>query len=174
MELNRTATHRVALLTGSNCNEREEILHRAERLIDKKVGHVERSSSIHSTRAWGFECRELFANQALVAETTLSPEELLLATQSIEQELGRDRQAEAAERASTGQPYASRVVDVDIIFYDDAIISTKRLTLPHPLMHEREFVLSPLCEIAPTWQHPLKRASVKELLNRLNEKNIEQ
>ena len=156
--------HSVLLLTGSNYRGKEQILQRAAECIAEQVGQIERASQIHYTEAWGFSCEEEFANQAILVGTNLSADEVLLKTQGIERELGRDRKAEAAEKAATGERYASRVVDIDIIFYDDIVVDRCDLKLPHPLMHEREFVLRPMLEVAPAWRHPILEQTVKEMI----------
>ena len=155
--------HSVALLTGSNFRGKEQILSRAAECIAEQVGPIVRASQIHYSEAWGFKCESEFANQALIVETSLQPLEVLRLTQAIEQELGRDRTEEAREREATGQRYASRVVDIDIIFYDGLEVESKDLTLPHPLMHEREFVLRPLREVAAEWRHPRLGVTVEEM-----------
>ena len=155
--------HSVALLTGSNFRGKEQILSRAAGCIAERVGTIVRASQICYSEAWGFKCESEFANQALIVETSLQPLEVLTLTQAIEQELGRDRTEEAREREATGQRYASRVVDIDIIFYDDYVCEDERLTLPHRLMHEREFVLRPLCEVAAEWRHPIIGRTVEEM-----------
>ena len=155
--------HSVALLTGSNFRGKEQILSRAAECIAERMGTIVRASQIHYSEAWGFKSESEFANQALIVETSLQPLEVLTLTQAIEQELGRDRTEEAREREATGQRYASRVVDIDIIFYDDYVCEDERLTLPHRLMHEREFVLRPLCEVAAEWRHPRLGVTVEEM-----------
>lgn len=157
-------THSVALLTGSNHRGKEQILRRAAECIAQRVGPIVKASQIHYSEAWGFHSESEFANQALIVETALQPLEVLTLTQAIEQELGRDRTEEAREREATGQRYASRVVDIDIIFYDDYVCESERLTLPHRLMHERDFVLRPLCEVAAEWRHPIIGRTVEEML----------
>ena len=159
--------HSVLLLTGSNFRGKEQILQRAAERIAEQVGPIERASQIHYTEAWGFSCEEEFANQALLVGTDLSADEVLLKTQGIERELGRDRKAEAAEKAATGERYASRVVDIDIIFYDDIVVESEELTLPHPLMHEREFVLRPMLEVAAEWRHPILGLTTEEMIERV-------
>jgi 2-amino-4-hydroxy-6-hydroxymethyldihydropteridine diphosphokinase len=94
----------------------------------------------------------------------LEPEQVLDAAQEVEQLLGRRRDEEQAERERTGQRYASRRVDVDVMFYDEEIISTPCLTLPHPLLHEREFALRPLCEIMGDYRHPQLQRPLKDIL----------
>ena len=157
--------HSVALLTGSNHRGKEQILQRAAEHIASRVGEIARASQIHYSEAWGFHSESEFANQALIVETSLEPIEVLEEVLAIEQMLGRDRREEAREREATGERYASRVVDIDVIFYDDYVCESERLTLPHKLMHERDFVLRPLCEVAPDWRHPRLGKSVLEIQN---------
>lgn len=154
---------RAILLTGSNAPSREAILARTASLLEQRVGEVVRRSRIYTSEAWGFACDEPFANEALMIRTSLSPLEVLDAALEVEQIVGRDRESERAERLLTGQRYASRVVDVDLILCEEMVIDTPRLKVPHPLMHEREFVLRPLVEIAPEWRHPLLERSVEQL-----------
>ena len=164
--------HSVALLTGSNFRGKEQILSRAAEYIAEQIGTIVRASQIHYSEAWGFKCESEFANQALIVETSLQPLEVLTLTQAIEQELGRDRTEEAREREATGQRYASRVVDIDIIFYDDYVCEDERLTLPHRLMHEREFVLRPLCEVAAEWRHPIIGRTTQEMIEKVENSKL--
>ncbi len=164
--------HSVLLLTGSNFRGKEQILQRAAERIAEQVGPIERASQTHYTEAWGFSCEEEFANQALLVGTDLSADEVLMKTQGIERELGRDRVAESEEKLLTGERYASRVVDIDIIFYDDVVVESEELTLPHPLMHEREFVLRPMLEVAPAWRHPILEQTVEEMIERVENSKL--
>lgn len=158
---------RVALLTGSNALDRETILQRTAELLVERIGRLLAHSAIYTSSAWGFRSERDFANQALLLQTELEPEQVLDEALAVEQIVGRDREAESRERALTGERYASRVVDVDIILCEDHIISTPRLRVPHPLMHEREFVLRPLCEIMAAERHPLLGRTIEELYNAL-------
>ena len=159
--------HSVLLLTGSNFRGKEQILQRAAERIAEQVGPIERASQICYSEAWGFTCEEEFANQAILVSTGLAADEVLMKTQAIERELGRDRVAESEEKLLTGERYASRVVDIDIIFYDDIVVESEKLTLPHPLMHEREFVLRPMLEVAAEWRHPIIGLTVEEMIQRV-------
>ena len=159
--------HSVLLLTGSNFRGKEQILQRAAERIAELVGPIERASQICNSEAWGFTCEEEFANQAILVSTGLEADEVLMKTQAIERELGRDRVAESEEKLLTGERYASRVVDIDIIFYDDIVVESEELTLPHPLMHEREFVLRPMLEVAAEWRHPIIGRTVEEMIERV-------
>lgn len=142
-------------------------LQRAQQMINSRVGAVLRCSHRYESEAWGMAAAPRFSNQVLEVTTDLTPEEVLDAVQAIETELGRDRAAEAAERARTGERYASRTIDIDLLFYDDLIVESERLTLPHPQIARREFVLVPLCEIMRTRRHPQSGSTMGELLAEL-------
>ena len=131
------------LSLGSNLGDREQMLNRAIALIGERVGEVQRVSSFIETEPWGFKSKHPFLNAACLVLTTLSPEECLEATQQIERELGR-------KRKSRNGKYHDRPIDIDLLMYDDLELSTPRLTLPHPRMKEREFVMIPLREILPS------------------------
>jgi 2-amino-4-hydroxy-6-hydroxymethyldihydropteridine diphosphokinase len=161
---------RVTLLTGSNAPDREAILHRTAALLAERVGPIVSRSRIYTSAAWGFSSEEPFANQALRLETSLTPIEVLDAALGVEQTVGRDRAQEAREKELSGERYASRVVDVDVMFCDDEIISEPRLQVPHPLLHEREFALEPLCEIMADYRHPQLGRSLKDIYFELKEK----
>ena len=156
--------HSVTLLTGSNDPLAVAILLRAASLLAERIGQQAAASEIYPSEAWGFESERPFYNQALQFHTALEPEQVLDAAQEVEQLLGRRRDEELAERERTGQRYASRRVDVDVMFYDEEIISTPRLTVPHPLLHEREFALRPLCEIMGDFVHPQLQRPLKDIL----------
>ena len=161
---------RVTLLTGSNAPDREAILHRTATLLAECVGPIVSRSRIYTSAAWGFSSDEPFANQALQLETSLTPIKVLDAALGVEQTVGRDRAQEAREKELSGERYASRVVDVDVMFCDDDIISEPRLQVPHPLLHEREFALEPLCEIMADYRHPQLGRSLKDIYFELKEK----
>lgn len=158
---------RAIIITGGNLDNVKARLRQAQQMINERLGIILRCSHMYESEAWGFSAPDNFLNQAIELDTDLSPEELLQGVQAIEKELGRDRDAEAAIKAANGEPYSSRKIDIDILFYDDLIISTPELTIPHPLMHEREFVLAPLSEIAPSKIHPTLDKSVRELRGEL-------
>lgn len=146
---------RVVFLTGSNAPDRDNVLCRTAEILSRRVGEVERASQIYGSEPWGFHAEEMFSNQALILQTALTPIEVLDEALATEQEVGRDRAREQAEKEITGERYASRVVDVDVMFYDEEIIDTPRLKVPHPLLHVREFALEPLCEIMGDYRHPV-------------------
>ena len=158
---------RVVLLTGSNAPQSQQVLRRTAEVLARRVGKVEQASKIYTSEPWGFHAEELFSNQALILQTALTPLEVLDEALATEQEVGRDREAEQQEKQVTGERYASRVVDVDVMFYDDEIFDTPRLKLPHPLLHLREFALQPLCEIMGDYRHPVLGKSLSTIYEEL-------
>lgn len=128
------------LSLGSNLGDREKMLHRAIALIGERIGTVQRVSSFIETEPWGFQSEHPFLNAACLVLTTLSPEQCLKETQRIERELGRTTK-------SKDGIYHDRPIDIDLLLYDNLKISTPTLTLPHPRMEERDFVMVPLREI---------------------------
>lgn len=158
---------RVALLLGGNQGDVKRTLQTAQQLVNSRVGAVLRCSHRYESEPWGFPASDHFSNQALEVSTDLQPLEVLDAVQQIESELGRNRAAEMVEKASSGASYTSRPIDIDIIFYGDEVISEERLTIPHPLLAEREFALVPLCEIMRQRRHPVTSATVGEMLDAL-------
>ena len=158
---------RVALLLGGNQGDVKRTLQTAQQLVNSRVGAVLRCSHRYESEPWGFPAAQRFSNQALEVSTDLSPLEVLDACQGIERELGRTRAAEAIEKASSGAAYSSRPIDIDIIFYGDEVIDDERLTVPHPLLAEREFALQPLAEIMRRHRHPVTGVTVGEMLDAL-------
>lgn len=132
--------HTVYLSLGSNLGDRKATMRRAIGLLNERTGSVDRQSSFIETEPWGFESTNKFLNMCVRLLTTLSPEQLLMATKQIERELGR------TQKSVNGQ-YHDRPIDIDILMYDDVHIDSNDLTLPHPHMQEREFVMKPLREI---------------------------
>lgn len=133
-------THTVFLSLGTNLGDKERNLRTAIEKISESVGRVLRESRFHETEPWGFDSANTFMNASLCVETTLSPMELLASTQKIEREMGRTVKSVNAE-------YHDRIIDIDILLYDDLHIDTPSLTIPHPLMYKRDFVMIPLREI---------------------------
>ena len=158
---------RVALLLGGNQGDVKRTLQTAQQLVNSRVGAVLRCSHRYESEPWGFPAAERFSNQALEVSTDLTPHEVLDACQRIERELGRNRAAEAVEKARTGVAYTSRPIDIDILFYDDEVIASERLTVPHPLLSEREFALAPLCEIMRQRRHPVTGQTMEEMYKAL-------
>ena len=145
--------HKVFLGLGSNLGNREALIEQAIVLIGERVGEVVRQSSLIETEPWGFESENKFLNGVILCETTLTPRQLLKATQKIERELGK-RRKHATQRSHDpslftfhSSLYKDRPIDIDILLYDDLTIDEPDLKIPHPLMHERDFVMIPLKEI---------------------------
>lgn len=132
--------HNLYLSLGSNLGNRNDILHRALALIDERVGSVYRVSSFIETEPWGFESEHTFLNAACLVHTMFNPRRCMEETQLIERLLGRE------SKTSNGE-YRDRIIDIDLLMYDDLQIDEPDLKLPHPYMHEREFVMKPLREI---------------------------
>ena len=132
--------HSVYLGLGSNLGQKEENIRKAIELIGLRVGLVARQSSLISTEPWGFESDNQFVNAAVLCLTELSPREVLRATQNIEREMGRSHK-------SVGGNYSDRIIDIDILLYDELRVDEPDLQIPHPLMLKREFVMIPLREI---------------------------
>ena len=153
-------THLVYLSLGTNLGNKEENLRTAMTLIEEQVGTITSQSALYASAPWGFNSENTFLNNAIAVETSLTPEELLSTTQRIEHTLGR------THKSVDGQ-YSDRPIDIDILLYDDVVMHTPSLTLPHPLMHRRLFVLEPLSEIAPTMIHPLLQKEITTLCNEL-------
>ena len=133
-------SHKVYLGLGSNLGDCRKNLERAIRLIGDRVGQVIRQSSFIETEPWGFESPNKFMNAVILCETTRSPREVLLLTQQIERDMGRMKK-------SVSGGYADRAIDIDILLYDDVTIDEPDLKIPHPLMHQRDFVMIPLEEV---------------------------
>ena len=141
---------------GTNLGNKEENLRTAVYLINRKIGKVISLSSFYETAAWGFVSEHTFLNAAACIETALSPTDILHFTQEIEREMGR-------KQKSVQGVYSDRPIDIDILLYDNLILQTPELTIPHPLMTERRFVMEPLAEIAPDFIHPVLHQSLSEL-----------
>ncbi len=144
----------VFILLGGNLEDKSKIFEETRKLIGERIGLVTKQSSVYVTEPWGFES-ELFWNQALIAKTTLNPHEILYQTQTIEKMMGRVKKSDQ---------YEARVMDIDLLFYNDLILNTSDLTLPHPKIGDRKFVLIPLNEIAPDKCHPVTGLKVQEML----------
>ena len=137
--------HQVYLGLGSNIGDRRQCIADAIRLISERVGTVLRQSSLIETEPWGFNSENRFLNGVILCETSLTPRQVLKATQKIERALGRRQKSVAAD---TDVPvYHDRPIDIDILLYDDLSVDEPDLKIPHPLMYERDFVMIPLNEI---------------------------
>ena len=141
-------SHKVYLGLGSNLGDCRKNLERAIRLIGDRVGLVTRQSSFIETEPWGFESPHKFMNAVILCETTRSPREVLMLTQQIERDMGRRKMVNGQWSMVNGQRiYADRAIDIDILLYDDVTIDEPDLKIPHPLMHQRDFVMIPLEEV---------------------------
>lgn len=145
--------NKAILLIGGNLGDRTGHLQQAVEQIDKQVGKVEKISALYETAAWGHVEQPDYLNQALLVSTGMDARTLLQTVLAIEHNIGRIRR----------QKWGARVIDIDIIFYNDAIINEPDLKIPHPQMQFRQFVLVPLTEIIPDWQHPVLHQSVSTL-----------
>ena len=132
--------HQVYLGLGSNIGDRRQCIADAIRLISERVGAVLRQSTLIETEPWGFQSKHKFLNGVILCETDRSPREVLALTQQIERDLGRKKKSHSSR-------YHDRPIDIDILLYDDLTVDEPDLKIPHPLMHERDFVMIPLNEI---------------------------
>ena len=131
----------------------------AAALLAERVGDILALSGFYETEPWGFESENFFLNAAVKLKTSFSPLEVLQITQQIEKELGRTEKSNGV--------YHDRIIDIDILLYGDEVLQIPELTLPHPLMHERKFVMDPLAEIAPFVVHPVLKERIIDLKERL-------
>lgn len=125
---------------GSNIGNRKRNMREAVQYMESLIGTVTRQSALYETEPWGFESPNLFINMCVCVETPLAPRQLLEATQEIEKRMGRVGKSENHE-------YQDRIIDIDILLYDDLTVDEPDLKIPHPLMNKREFVMNPLNEI---------------------------
>lgn len=146
----------VYLGLGTNLGDKEANLRTAIYKLQERIGKQVSLSSFYETAPWGFESDHSFLNAAIGLETSLSPIEILHITQEIEKELGRTKK-------SVNGSYSDRLIDIDILLYDTLVLQTPELTIPHPLMTERDFVMKPLIEIAENIIHPTRQKTLSEL-----------
>lgn len=149
--------HNIFISLGSNEGDREGLLQQAIDSIRTYVGKVVRVSSTYEGDPIGFRSDKRFLNLCLELKTDGSPQQLLLKLEAIEVKLGRLKPSIFSE-------YTDRTIDLDIIFFDDVVVNTKDLIIPHNKMHLRRFVLEPLAELCPDFIHPVFKKSVKVLL----------
>ncbi len=142
------------LQLGTNLGDRLDLLAKATQAIARRCGEVSARSPIYETAAWGVTEQPDFLNQVLAVRTDLPPRVLLDQVLAIEREMGRERT----------QRWGSRLIDIDILYYDDLVVNTPALSLPHPWLHRRRFVLVPLVDLAPDFVHPILGKTNVELL----------
>ncbi|MGO9612534.1 MAG: 2-amino-4-hydroxy-6-hydroxymethyldihydropteridine diphosphokinase [Dissulfurispiraceae bacterium] len=143
----------VYLGIGSNIDNREANCLSSLEHLKKRGIVIRKCSAIYETEPWGIKDQPRFINMAVETETDMSAEKLLDLLKDVEHSMGRKETMR----------WGPRVIDLDILFYDDAIVTSERLHLPHPMLHERDFVLIPLVEIAPDKMHPTRHKTIREL-----------
>jgi 2-amino-4-hydroxy-6-hydroxymethyldihydropteridine diphosphokinase len=148
-------TNYVFLGLGTNLGDREAYLNKAIEFIGKSVGRIDSFSDIYETEPWGFQSENNFLNMVIKVHTDLKPAVLMKKLLRIEEQLGRIRDS---------REYKSRTIDIDILLYSNLIINNSDLTIPHPMIQDRKFVLVPLCDIAPKMIHPVLNKAFVELL----------
>lgn len=147
----------VYLQLGANLGERADSLASAVQQIEARIGPVLLASKQYETPAWGLTDQPDFLNQVILVDSALDPWLVLQTILDIEKNMGRQRK----------EKWGPRLIDIDILGIDDLIIDSPDLTIPHPWLHRRLFVLEPFAEIAPHWVHPILLLTVKELLDQL-------
>ncbi len=153
---------------GSNLGHREMLLHRSVEILAERIGSLKSLSAFYETEPWGFSSVHPFLNAVVVLRTVKSPEDVLRITQQVERELGRNEK-------SVGGHYADRPIDIDLLMYGSEMVEMDfdwdgcvvHLSLPHPLMHVRRFVMEPLAEVAPDVLHPVLKKTFREILENL-------
>lgn len=148
--------NKVYLSVGSNKGNRLDYLSKANKLIRQRIGNIIKESSIYETEPWGFMSDDLFLNQVVIADSPHSPTDILNEVKSIEKFIGRNQ--------IPTKEYTSRVIDIDLLFYNDLIFESQHLIIPHLHLHKRNFVLVPLCEISPEFIHPVFQIELGQLL----------
>lgn len=146
--------NKIYILLGANLGNPIDQLNNASTLLRHRIGEVIASSSIYESEGWGVEDQPLFYNQALILQTKIDKQECLALCQEIEKELGRVRLVK----------WGARLIDIDIIYFNNEVYNSDDLTIPHPLLQLRNFVLAPLCEIAADYIHPVLLQTNQQLL----------
>jgi 2-amino-4-hydroxy-6-hydroxymethyldihydropteridine diphosphokinase len=149
----------AALLLGSNMGDREINLERACNEINDGLGKIIQRSSVYETEPWGNTEQDCFLNMVVIVNSSMEAEQMMEHIISIEEKLGRVRT----------KKWEPRIIDIDILFYDDEIISKKNLVVPHPDLHLRKFTLMPLAEVMPAYIHPVLKKSMAELLHEIKD-----
>jgi 2-amino-4-hydroxy-6-hydroxymethyldihydropteridine diphosphokinase len=158
---NNIPLNSVFLGIGTNLGDKKKNIELAFDKIEEQIGNITSISALYLSKPQGFDSENLFVNCAIHIQTPLKPTEVLSETQSIEKDMGRKDKSEDIG-------YADRIIDIDILFYNNLIINnSSTLIIPHPHIQERDFVLKPLSEIAPDLIHPVFNKSIEELLNNI-------
>ncbi len=152
--LSLSPMNKVYLLLGSNEGDRQGWLLKARTSVTECIGTIQRLSSVYETAPWGLSDQPAFLNQVLEISTDMTPDQLLQVVNKIEHQLGRQRTV----------AWGQRTLDLDILFYNEEIIDTPTLKIPHPQIHNRRFTLVPLTELTPDFIHPVLKKSCKSLL----------
>ena len=152
--------YRIFLGLGSNLGDKEKNIEEAYRRIEERIGKIVSKSAFYVTRPEGFLSENWFVNTVCEVVSDMPVDEVFAITQTIEKQLGRTKKSENGN-------YADRVIDIDMLMVDDSIIDTPELTVPHPRMHLRRFVLVPFAVIAPDVVHPVLKQSIHDLLEKL-------
>jgi len=160
VNINGIKMNKLFLITGGNIGDRKKNLETAAALIQKRIGKIIRLSAMYETEAWGITNQPAFYNQVLEVDTLLSAREVLHLILKIEEEMGRKRTIKNA----------ARIIDIDILFFNNEIINEQNLIIPHPEIANRRFVLLPLLELDPTKLHPVLNKSIRELLAETKDK----
>lgn len=161
----------VYLSLGSNRGDRMDLIRKAIVLIGERIGKVPRKSAVYEAPPWGFEDPVSFYNCAIEVHTGMSPREVLSVILGIEQGLGRVREPSGQDGLVPGL-YLPRVIDIDILFYNDLILDSEELVIPHPAIAARRFVLEPLNRICPLFVHPVLNLTVSELLQQCSDPSV--
>lgn len=143
----------VILSLGGNLGDVQQVFVKAIISLQKKIGNLMLSSSLYKTKAWGVENQPDFLNQVIVLVSDLTPMEVLEVCLTVEEDLGRVRK----------ERWHERIIDIDVLFYNDELIKTENLLIPHPYIQDRNFILYPLVEVIPDFLHPVLKKTLREL-----------
>jgi 2-amino-4-hydroxy-6-hydroxymethyldihydropteridine diphosphokinase len=155
--------HFVYLSLGSNLGDRKKYIGDAEIHIEKFIGIITSKSGLYETEPWGTDHPEMFLNKVILVESELSPFQMFEKIQAIEKLIGRIR---------NNEKYSPRIIDIDILFFDELILDDKNLTIPHPLIKERKFVLKPLTEIANQFVHPVFNKTIQQMFKECKDEHV--
>ena len=157
----KTKKDQVFLQLGSNMGDRVYYLNQAKRYIADEIGSIVSESRVYESAPWGVNNQKHYLNEVIEVNTVDDPYNLLKKILHIEKKIGRVRE----------RKWSSRIIDIDIIFYSNVIINEKNLIIPHEYMHERNFVLQPLNDIASDFVHPILKNTVNKIMKECNDKN---